>query len=90
MLIIRNLAQKQLGRFKKDPYFQWMNLAPGGQRLDVDKVAEVVAKWFMQDEGKEEKKEAWLPPEWDGTCLQNLVCLFILSLVHLLLNFNAL
>ena len=78
----RQLAKNQMVRFKKEPAFHWLNMAPGGRRLSVEDVAMVVAKWFRQDREQEEhsgveggeEEGAWLPSEWDGKVLQTLVC----------------
>lgn len=61
----RQLAHTQLIRFKKAPGFHWLNVAPNGSRLPVDRLSRAVADWF--DGGVP------LPSEWDGKNLQILV-----------------
>lgn len=61
----RQLAQNQVGWFKRDPAFHWLNIAPGGERLALGEVAKSVKEWFLHDTP--------LPREWDGSCLQTLV-----------------
>ena len=63
--VIRQLAQQQLVWFKKDRRFQWLNMAPEGERLGVSQVAEKVHLWFS--DGVD------LPDEWGGAKLQSLV-----------------
>ena len=61
----RQLAQNQVGWFKRAPSFHWVNIAPGGERLALSEVAMAVKEWFLQDTP--------LPQPWDGSCLQTLV-----------------
>ena len=61
----RQLAQNQLGWFKKYPAYHWLNVAPGGERLSMEEAAKGVREWFLHDTP--------LPPDWDGSSLQTLV-----------------
>ena len=65
ILFCRQLAQNQLGWFKRDPTFHWLSIAPGGERLALSEVAKAVKEWFLHDTP--------LPQDWDGSCLQTLV-----------------
>ena len=80
------MAQKQLGRYKSENGFQWVNMAPSGHRLNVDDLAKVVAEWFKKEPDNFERKDSsWMPQEWNGTHLHDLVScvaiekLFIIS-----------
>lgn len=63
----RLLAQNQLTWHRKGDRFQWVNMAPGDQKLEMKEVAERVSQWL--------ENETPLPPEWDGTPLMKLVCI---------------
>jgi hypothetical protein len=65
VIFCRQLAQNQVGWFKRDPLFHWVNIAPGGERLALSEVAIAVKEWFLHDTP--------LPQLWDGSCLQTLV-----------------
>lgn len=64
-LAYRQLAQNQLGWFKKEDGFHWLNIAPKGERLSLEEVAKGVREWFLHNTP--------LPQDWEGTSLQTLV-----------------
>ena len=64
--IHRQFAGNQLVRFKSDSRFQWVNMAPGGERVELCDTADKVRVWFQGD-------HAQFPSELDGTSLKTLV-----------------
>jgi len=68
------MARKQLGRYKSENGFQWVNLAPGGHRLNMDELAKVVVEWFQMEQDNFKREDvSWMPQEWNGVDMQNLV-----------------
>jgi tRNA dimethylallyltransferase len=60
----RQLAHSQLTWHKKEDYFCWLNMAPGGNILSVDSVCTAVTDWLDTDKD--------FPPEMNGNALKHL------------------
>ena len=61
----RRLASNQLRWFQNDTNFLWLNMSPGGRRMEVGTVAKGVERWFTSG--------VPLPEEWLGEGLKTLV-----------------